>query len=60
MLYLAWNINVMRISMLRSYTTESSDRAFEEEVMLSGFAQAQTKSEGAGVVFDNAQRNLHC
>jgi len=22
------------------YTTESSDRAFEEEVMLSGFAQA--------------------
>ena len=37
------------------YTTESSDRAFEEEVMLSGFAQAQTKSEGAGVVFDNAQ-----
>ena len=23
------------------YTTESSDRAFEEEVMLSGFAQAQ-------------------
>jgi len=37
------------------YTTESSDRAFEEEVMLSGFAQAQTKSEGAGVAFDNAQ-----
>ena len=25
------------------YTTESSDRAFEEEVMLSGFAQAQVK-----------------
>ena len=37
------------------YTTESSDRAFEEEVMLSGLAQAQTKSEGAGVTFDNAQ-----
>jgi hypothetical protein len=37
------------------YTTESSDRAFEEEVMLSGFAQAQTKSEGSGVTFDNAQ-----
>jgi phage major head subunit gpT-like protein len=37
------------------YTTESSDRAFEEEVMLSGFAQAQVKSEGAGVVYDNAQ-----
>jgi len=25
------------------YTTESSDRAFEEEVMLSGFANAQVK-----------------
>ena len=37
------------------YTTESSDRAFEEEVMLSGFAQAQVKAEGSGVVFDNAQ-----
>ena len=31
------------------YTTESSDRAFEEEVMLSGFAQAQVKPEGSGV-----------
>ena len=37
------------------YTTESSDRAFEEEVMLSGFANAQVKAEGSGVVFDNAQ-----
>ena len=37
------------------YTTESSDRAFEEEVMLSGFAQAQVKPEGSGVTFDNAQ-----
>jgi hypothetical protein len=37
------------------YNTESSDRAFEEEVMLSGFAQAQVKPEGSGVVFDNAQ-----
>ena len=25
------------------YNTESSDRAFEEEVMLSGFGQAQVK-----------------
>ena len=40
------------------YTTESSDRAFEEEVMLSGFAQAQTTSEGAGVAFDNAQETF--
>ena len=28
------------------FTTESSDRAFEEEVMLSGFGAAPTKSEG--------------
>ena len=37
------------------YVTETSDRAFEEEVMLSGFAQAQVKAEGSGVTFDNAQ-----
>ncbi len=37
------------------YTKETSDRAFEEEVMLSGFANAQVKAEGSGVVFDNAQ-----
>ena len=37
------------------YTTESSDRAFEEEVMLSGFANAQVKPEGSAVAFDNAQ-----
>ena len=37
------------------YTAENSDRAFEEEVMLSGFANAQVKPEGSGVVFDNAQ-----
>ena len=40
------------------YTTESSDRAFEEEVMLSGFAQAQVKAEGSGVAFDNAQETF--
>jgi hypothetical protein len=34
------------------YTAENSDRAFEEEVMLSGFANAQVKAEGAGVSFD--------
>ena len=33
------------------YTTESSDRAFEEEVMLSGFGQAKVKPEGSGVEF---------
>ena len=37
------------------YVTESSDRAFEEEVMLSGFANAQVKAEGSGVSFDTAQ-----
>jgi len=37
------------------YDTESSDRAFEEEVMLSGFAEAPVKTEGAGVTYDAAQ-----
>ena len=36
------------------FPSETSDRAFEEEVMLSGFASAPTKQEGAGVVFDTA------
>jgi len=37
------------------YNEESSDRAFEEEVMLSGFANADVKAEGAGVSYDDAQ-----
>ena len=37
------------------YTAENSDRAFEEEVMLSGFANAPIKAEGTSVSFDNAQ-----
>ena len=40
------------------FETENSDRAFEEEVMLSGFAQAQVKPEGSGVTFDNAQETF--
>jgi len=36
------------------FTSESSDRAFEEEVMLTGFAGAAIKQEGAGVQFDQA------
>ena len=36
------------------YDEESSDRAFEEEVMLSGFGSAPTKSEGAGGSYDTA------
>jgi hypothetical protein len=37
------------------YDVESSDRAFEEEVMLSGFDTAPVKTEGAGVAYDQAQ-----
>ena len=40
------------------YTTESSDRAFEEEVMLSGFANASVKPEGQGVTYDDAQETF--
>ena len=40
------------------FDTETSDRAFEEEVMLSGFANAQVKPEGSGVTFDNAQETF--
>ena len=40
------------------YMKETSDRAFEEEVMLSGFANAQVKPEGSGVTFDNAQETF--
>ena len=36
------------------FDEETSDRAFEEEVMLAGFGSAPTKSEGAGVAFDTA------
>jgi hypothetical protein len=37
------------------FTKETSDRAFEEEVMLSGFGNAGVKPEGSAVTFDNAQ-----
>ena len=37
------------------YDTESSERAFEEEVMLSGFGAAPVKGEGSAVSFDDAQ-----
>ena len=40
------------------FPAEASDRAFEEEVMLSGFASAPVKQEGAGVVFDQAQETF--
>ena len=37
------------------FATENSDRAFEEEVELSGFGNAKTKAEGESVEFDDAQ-----
>ena len=37
------------------YETESSDRSFEEETKLAGFAAAPLKSEGAAIAYDNAQ-----
>jgi hypothetical protein len=40
------------------FDTESSDRAFEEEVMLAGFANANVKPEGQGVTFDDAQETF--
>ena len=40
------------------FVTETSDRAFEEEVMLSGFGSAPVKSEGANVTFDQATESF--
>ena len=40
------------------FDIENSDRAFEEEVMLSGFANAAVKAEGAAVTFDNANETF--
>ena len=40
------------------FDTENSDRAFEEEVMLSGFGEAPVKGEGAAVTYDYAQETF--
>ena len=40
------------------FDAESSDRAFEEEVMLAGFGTAPTKQEGEGVSFDTANETF--
>ena len=40
------------------FDTETSDRAFEEEVMLSGFGSAQVKPEGGSVNFDDATESF--
>ena len=37
------------------YETESSERSFEEETKLSGFAAAPVKNEGNAIAYDNAQ-----
>jgi len=37
------------------FDTETSDRAFEEEVKLSGFGAAPVKTEGSAIAYDNAQ-----
>jgi|TARA_R110000803_G_scaffold48368_1_gene100511 hypothetical protein len=39
------------------FETENSDRAFEEEVLFSGFGTAPTKGEGAAVSYDDAQES---
>ena len=40
------------------FDTESSDRAFEEEVMIVGFGNASTKDEGQGVQYDSASEGF--
>jgi hypothetical protein len=40
------------------FDKESSDRAFEEEVMLSGFGNAAVKQEGSAVGYDDAQETF--
>jgi hypothetical protein len=37
------------------YEVEQSDRAFEEEVLFTGFGTAPVKGEGAAVQYDDAQ-----
>jgi hypothetical protein len=40
------------------FDKETSERAFEEEVMLSGFGNAAVKAEGSGVSYDTAQETF--
>ena len=40
------------------YVSEASDRAFEEEVMLTGFGSAPVKTEGSAVTFDQATESF--
>ena len=41
-----------------NFDLENSDRAFEEEVMLGGFGNAEVKPEGSGVVYEQAQETF--
>ena len=40
------------------FVTESSDRAFEDEAMFSGFGSAPVKAEGGAVQFDDANESF--
>ena len=39
------------------FEIENSDRAFEEEVLFTGFGSAPVKNEGASISYDNAQES---
>ena len=41
------------------FVIEDSNRAFEEEVLVTGFGGAPVKSEGQGVEFDSANELLN-
>ena len=59
--YFGWNTKRYENQHAEIYTTESSDRAFEEEVMLSGLVlQTHSKSRRSGISYDEAQETLHC
>jgi|TARA_R100001443_G_scaffold115681_2_gene134020 hypothetical protein len=40
------------------FATEDSQRAFEEEVLITGFGSAPNKTEGGSVAFDNANEGF--
>ena len=40
------------------YTTENSERSFEEELKLSGFGAAPVKDEGSAITYDTAQESF--
>ena len=40
------------------FVMEDSQRAFEDEVLITGFGSAPTKTEGGGVSFDNANESF--